>query len=234
MKENIKESFNGFSRDTIEFLISLKYNNNKSWFEEHRQDYNGHVLNPFKSLTAELAGFMLELDPQLEVTPAVSKTISRIYRDTRFSKDKSPYRSNVWITFKRPIQDWKECPSYYFEITPDFYRYGMGYYVAAKQTMLRFRQKLDERPEEFLQTIEFYKSGKFELEGDSYKRLLDGEKPTEIIDWYQKKTFYLACNRKLDKLLFSKELVDEIKTGFAELAPLYNYLWDIRLEEDRT
>jgi hypothetical protein len=82
--------------------------------------------------------------------------------------------------------------------------------------------------------VAFYNSGKFSLEGDSYKRLLDGEKPKDIIDWYQKKTFYLACNRRLDKTLFGAEIVEEIKTGFTELAPLYNYLWDIKLEEDRT
>jgi uncharacterized protein (TIGR02453 family) len=234
MKENTIGSFEGFSKDTIEFLISLKYNNNKSWFEEHRQDYMSYVLDPFKNLVSELASFMLQLDPQLGVTPAVDKTISRIYKDARFSKDKSRYRSNVWITFKRPSQDWKECPSFYFEITPDFYRYGMGFYVASKETMLRFRQKLDERPEEFLQAVAFYNSGKFSLEGDSYKRLLDGEKSKDIIDWYQKKTFYLACNRRLDKTLFGRSILEEIKTGFTELAPLYHYLWDIKLEENRT
>ncbi len=53
----------------------------------------------------------------------------------------------------------------------------MCFYIASKETMIRFRQKLDERPEEFLQAVAFYNSGKFSLEGDSNKRLLDGEKP---------------------------------------------------------
>ncbi|MGE5633571.1 MAG: DUF2461 domain-containing protein [Caulobacteraceae bacterium] len=223
-------AFKGFSKEMLEFLISLKFNNSKGWFEEHREEYTRYVLEPFKSLVVELSSFMLELDPLLEVTPAVDKTISRIHRDIRFSKDKSPYRSNVWITFKRPQKDWKESPSWYFEITPDFYRYGMGFYTATKATMDRFRKRIDDRPEEFLEVISFYRKGTFSLEGESYKKILDSSKPKEIQEWYQKKNFYLACNRKLDKLLFEDELPDVIREGFSELVPLYNYLWDVKLE----
>ncbi|MDA8210412.1 MAG: DUF2461 domain-containing protein [Clostridia bacterium] len=91
------ESFKGFSKSTLDFLKNLKANNNKVWFETHKQDYQEYLLKPLKDLVMDLSSFMLSIDPYLETKPAVNKTISRIYRDTRFSKDKSPYKSTMWI-----------------------------------------------------------------------------------------------------------------------------------------
>ena len=224
--------FNGFTEATLQFLIEIKENNSKTWYEEHKSQYQAQVLQPMQALVAELGRFMLEIDPLFEITPAVDKTISRIYRDTRFSKDKSLYRDNIWLTFKRPSKSWLEAPSFYFEIFPNYYRYGMGFYTASKATMDRFRAMIDENPEHFLNVISFYQTGCFALEGESYKKLLTQKHPQEILSWYQRKTFYLACNRDIDAKLFCRELIDELKEGFHMLVPLYNYLWDAKNSAD--
>ena len=119
-------SFNGFSTDTLDFLRNLRANNHKVWFEDHKQDYQNYVLRPLQDLVTDLSSFMLTIDPLLETRPGVDKTISRIYRATRFSKDKSPYKSTIWITFKQPNRNWKDAPVYFLEICPDAYRFGMG------------------------------------------------------------------------------------------------------------
>jgi len=223
------QTFTGFSPKTLEFLQRLSENNNKVWFDTHRQTYEDDVLKPFKNLVSNLAGFMLGIDPYLEVTPAVNKTISRIYRDTRFSKDKSPFRSNMWIVFKRPRKDWQDAPGYFFEIFPDWYRYGMGFYRASRQTMDRFRQSIDEHTDAFLSVIKpFYKKGTFELKDETFKRPLPSQHSEMIQDWYQRKTFYLSCDRPIDERLFSPGLEDDLIQGFTQLAPLYGYLWKIR------
>ena len=157
-----------------------------------------------------------------------------MYRDTRFSKDKSPYKSSMWIAFKRHSENWKDAPAYFFEISPDSYRYGMGFYQAAKDTMDRLREKIDKTPDEFLRAISFYSKQKaFELAGEKYKRLLDKNKPVEIQEWYQRRNLYLVCNRKIDDCLFSRELVDDLISGYSLIAPLYNYLWKIKSEKER-
>lgn len=225
------EKFKGFYPETLEFLINLKINDSKSWFEANRSSYEEYVLAPFKSLVAELASLMLEIDPQLEVTPAVDKTISRIYRDIRFSKDKSLYKSSVWITFKRPAQDWKETPCYYFEIMLDGYRYGMGFYNTTKHYMDTLRRKLDEKPGEFLEAAAAYDRKLFAVEGEKYKRMDCSGQPELIADFYSRKSFYIVCNKKIDEQLFRPELAGEIKSGFRTLKPLYDYLWKVRLEE---
>ncbi|HEX2923516.1 MAG TPA: DUF2461 family protein, partial [Chloroflexota bacterium] len=118
------ERFAGFAPESVAFLRSLADDkcNNREWFESHRADYQSHILEPLRSLVQELGLFMLSLDPYLDVTPAMNHTISRIHRDTRFSRDKSPYRRCMWITFKRPSADWKDRPCFFFEIGRESYR----------------------------------------------------------------------------------------------------------------
>lgn len=230
-RTNVKEHlFNGFSPETLDFLKALAANNDKSWFEAHREDYQRCLLGPLRHLVVELGEFMLTIDPHFEITPAINKTISRIYRDTRFSKDKSLFRSNMWITFKRPIEDWMNTPAYFFEITPDSYRYGMGFYQAAKATMDRFRQMIDEKPGQFFEAISpFSKEQLFEVAGEKYKRILDESKSEEIQNWYQRRNLYLVCNREIDDSLFSGELVDDLIFAFHLAALFYRYLWEARL-----
>lgn len=223
------DSFAGFSKETLSFLKSLQMNNNKEWFEKHKEDYNLYLLNPLRSLVNDLSEFMLTIDPHFEVSPAINRTISRIYRDTRFTKDKSPYKTTAWITFKRPKKDWKDSPAYFFELSRDSYRFGMGLYSASPNTMSLFREAIDEKPEEFNEAIRFYrKQDIFHIEGEKYVRIIDKNKTTETLDWYQRKNLYLVCNRKIDNILFSQNLVENLSTSFALLEPLYQYLLKVR------
>lgn len=172
---------------------------------------------------------MLTVDPYFETRPAVNKTISRIYRDTRFSRDKSPYRSTMWFTFKRPGRNWQDAPVYFFEIAPDGYNYGMGFYSASKDTMDRLREKIDKKSKEFLKAISFYQQQQdFVLEGETYKRILDERKNEEILNWYQRRNLYLICRRAIDKRLFDRALLDDLIYGFRVLAPFYQYLRELK------
>jgi len=233
MTEEEERKFKGFSRKTLKFLRELKANNNKAWFQAHRADYEEYVLGPLRDLVTDLGDCMLDIDSRFEITPAVNKTISRIYRDTRFSKDKSPFRSTVWITFKNRNKDWTtHVCGYFFELSVNSYRYGMGFYNAAPAIMSRFREMIDENPKEFLKAISFFaKQRTFVLEGEQYKRIIDKSKPEKIQDWYQKKNMYLVCNRKIDNTLFSSKLVDDLTSGFRLIAPLYKYLQTIRVRD---
>jgi len=216
MAETEEKRFSGFSPKTLKFLRGLKANNNKAWFQAHRADYEDYVLQPLRELVMDLGDFMLDIDSSFEITPAVNKTISRIYRDTRFSKDKSPFRSIVWFTFKNQKKDWAtHVCGYFFELSVNSYRYGMGFYNAASAIMSRFREMIDDNPKEFLKAISFFDKQKtFVLEGENYKRIIDKTKPEKIQEWYQRRNMYLVCNRKIDDVLFSSKLADDLIYGF--------------------
>ncbi|ATW28236.1 DUF2461 domain-containing protein [Candidatus Formimonas warabiya] len=214
--------FQGFSEGTIQFLQGLKENNNKAWFEANKPTYQNFVQEPLRELVDELGPFMLSIDALFEISP--KKAISRINRDIRFSHDKSPYRSNMWISFKRQYLDWKAEPTYFFEIFPDFYRYGMGFYCTPRETMDKLREMIDEKKKDFQQIHHLYQSQNiFRIEGEKYKRILNANLTAELNEWYQRKEVYFVCNRNIDELLFEKELVPVLRDGFKILEPFYHY-----------
>ena len=116
------QPFKGFSLQTLDFLQTNKVKNNKSWFEENKHIYKQFLLEPLQNLVTDLSEVMLSIDPVFETKPAINKTISKIYRDTRFSKDKSLFKKVMWIVFKQPTKEWKDAPCYFFEISPNGYR----------------------------------------------------------------------------------------------------------------
>ncbi len=224
-----EEKFFGFKPETLDYLRALDRNNNKKWFEKHRKEYETNLLIPFKNLVNDLGGFMLTIDPYLEIKPAVTKTVSRIYRDTRFSKDKTPYRPRMWLVFKRPNKEWQDAPGFYFQLSPDHYSFGMGYYDAKRATMDKFREAIDNDHDAFLRIVSFRRTNpELVLQGDEYKRIFDKSKPPEIQEWYQKKSFHLGTRMELSDTLYGRALVDELLINFGYVSKLYHFLWKIR------
>jgi len=219
-------AFSGFNQQGLTFLLQLSQNNNKEWFEEHREVYQENVLSPFRHLVSDLSQDMLVIDELFEVRPSIGKTLSRMHRDTRFSNDKSIYRSNMWLSFKRSRKNWTDAPTYFFELGPDWWRYGLGYYSATRVTMDLFRQQLNQKPEEFLKLARRIPSH-FTVEGESYKRPLVKDQPAEIATWYNKKSFALISHHQDMEPLFSGKLASQLSQDFHKLAPLYDMLMKI-------
>jgi uncharacterized protein (TIGR02453 family) len=226
---NKEQRFDGFSQETLKFLSGLRENNNKEWFETHKQEYQKYLLDPLQNLTMDLSEDMLAIDHLLVVG---SKAISRIYRDVRFSGNKSHYKTTMWVTLRRARQDWTDAPAYFFEIAPSSYRYGMGFYSASPGTMRKFREAIDEAPEEFREVTSFFSKQRiFGIEGEKYKKIFDETKPKEIQDWYQRRNLYLVCNRQIDGDFFSVKLVDNLLSGFKMVSPFYHYLLKLNSHE---
>jgi uncharacterized protein (TIGR02453 family) len=223
--------FEGFTEDTISFLRELKENNNKVWFEAHRECYQRHLVAPMKQLVEELGEFMLdEIDPFLMVTPA-HKVLSRIHRDTRFSKDKSPYKSTFWLTFRRPSEGWMNDPAFFFELGPHSYRYGMGYYSASREVMDRWRSAIDGQTQEFIKTVAEIEESGFAIEGDVYKTPMGLHHGELIRPWYSRKNLYLMKNCTVNERLYGRQIVEDIRNGFGILTPVYHFMWRAKLQD---
>ena len=223
-------AFRGFTEQAIQFLLDLREKNEKEWFERNRPVYERELLKPMRDLVADLSGAMLAIDPEIETRPAVGKTISRIHRDTRFSRDKSPFRDAMWITFKRRSEKRTDRPAFFFELRTDGCRYGMGFYAASKETMDKLREWIDEEPDDFRRVTAFYgRQNTFVIEGECCKRVHDPDKPASVLEWYQRKNIYLTCNREIDELLFSPKLADELAEGFTMLGGLYHAFRKLRM-----
>lgn len=211
--------FQGFSEATNEFLWGIRFNNEKPWFEAHKQEYIDHVQEPLRLLAHEVYERFTAKHADLPL----NLRISRIYRDARRLHGRGPYKSNLWFTLRMAGEDWAQMPAFWFGIHPSSYNYGMGVFDAKPAYMARFRKEMDERPEVFGKLAKaFDKQDRFVLGADSYKRP-KGTPPAPLDQWYNRKGVDMGCYRQVDQLLYSRDLVEDILEGFEELMPYYHY-----------
>lgn len=97
--------------------------------------------------------------------------VSRIYRDARRLHGQGPYKDHLWFCVRTGDQDWTGRPAFYFEIAPDYYSYGMGFWAASAATMTRYRQQIDRDPKTLEKLVrQFDRQQVFQLTGPDYVR----------------------------------------------------------------
>ena len=230
MSAKTLSKFSGFTPETFHFFAELEENNCKPWFEEHKSVYESEVLYPLKALANALVPFFASVDSQMDFRP--TKLISRIYRDIRFSPDKTPYKKHLWIAYQRPFQrqttEWMSFPGFFLEIGKEGANYGMGLFEAQKKIMDRFREMIEYQPGQFRKITEglVEKQG-FVIEGEEYKRPVKNGLDVYFQPWIQRKGIWLIKNLPVDNLLFSEKLVPYLEKEFALLQALYDFFVDI-------
>ena len=137
--------FNGFTRQTIDFMWNLRFNNNKAWFEEHKDDFKLDFQIPMKALGQAVFERITNDYPH----HGFIHKLSRIYKDARRVRGGEPYRCNLWFSIERPSEEWTSTPVFWFELTPDDWSYGLGYYQAKAATMAKLRARIDSNPTKF-------------------------------------------------------------------------------------
>ncbi|MDF2686157.1 MAG: hypothetical protein K0S55_1338 [Clostridia bacterium] len=218
--------FIGFDPSLREFLHTIKEKNSREWYNSHKEQCKELVYKPFSLLIEDLSKVIYEIDSKILTAP--SKCISRIYRDARFSKDKTLYRENVWINFKRATYDDMVLPSFYFEISREGYSYGMGYYNPSPMIMSAFRKHISEEPHKFRAALKsMEKHPILHVEGEIYKKPKLSEIPSEFAAWGYYKSFYVTSgngNINNSDICLTSELTTELSEAFKALSLLYNFL----------
>ena len=213
-----------FSQKTFDFLFQNRLINSREWFLEHKAEYQNYVLQPLTDLSVLLAPTVSAIDDLIITEPKVDRTISRIYRDTRFSKDKLLYREEMWLSFRRNKKAYPNYPEFFFVITPGEFLYGSGYYSASPEVMDTIRELILKKDPMFLKALKVYeKQTGFIMEGDLYKRTKYPEQPENIRTWLDRKCICFMYKSSDFSQLFSDGLPDKIIKAYKEMAPLYNF-----------
>ena len=217
--------FTGFTEETIQFFLDLKFHNNTAFFHEQHDRYVEDVQQVFYSMIEDLAQTMLKIDPMMEVRP--HKCLSRIHRDTRFSRDKSPYRDHLWFLFRRAGEPREKSLFYYFELGPDRRSWGRGFWVENRDALDLFRKRMRANPDGTQALLD-------DLGMDRRKLMLDGtihrkmQVPPEIPDrlkrWYLAKDMYIGKIMPEYRMIYSERILKEVRKDFETLAPLYRLL----------
>lgn len=211
--------FQGFTQGTTDFLWGIRFNNERSWFLAHKEEFRTLVDAPMRELAAQVSGEINDRFPKLQLNCKVS----RIYRDARRLYGRGPYKSHLWFSLRMSGENWAEQPVFWFEIYPAGYAYGLGIYEARPALMAKFRKAMDEHPEDMLPLANaFQRQTRFRLGAEEYKRPKGTAQPP-LDQWYNRKSLDLTCDREIDDLLYSRALVDELLQAYEALMPYYRY-----------
>jgi len=221
--------FNGFTYETVDFMWGIRFNNERSWFEEHKPVYQTHFYQPMRELGEEVYDFIREKRPNYGLICKVS----RIYRDARRLFGRGPYKDHLWFSVRQPAEDWVDMPTFWFELEPEGWSYGMGYWVSKPVTMAKLRARIDRDPATMEKLMRKLKGQtEFALNTADYKKPRS-QAPSELLaPWYQAKYFSIGHEEKLTEELFSREIVDHLKRGFEFLLPYYDYFLTLDSEPD--
>ena len=216
--------FAGFPEEGPKFLRSLKRNNRREWFQPRKHLYEQHLKAPMLELIAALNSAFIRFAPDYVTDPA--KALFRIYRDTRFSSDKTPYKTHIAASFSRRGPERLKTGGFYFSIAPDQIEVAAGIYHPEPDTLLTIRTHISETHAELRRILASKKTRALcgPLHGGQLTRAPKGFDPSHpAIGWIKMKDWTLGTT--LDgSLATSPKLYGEILDRFRAMAPLVDYL----------
>ena len=217
--------FTGFSEETIQFFLDIRFHNSVSYYRENQQRFEDYVKAPFYDFIQTLAPGMQKIDPQMEIRPY--RCLARIWRDVRFSKDKSPFRDHLWLLFRRAGEPREGSVMYWFELTPQSVDWGLGTWGENRPLMDMLRRRIAAKPDEVEKIIRSCHLAKHHMNvgGQAFKRLdVPSTVPESLRHWYMLRDVYVSRADPSFQWIYDPSLADRVLEDFQSLAPLYRLL----------
>ncbi len=219
--------FNGFDPNGFMLLELNKFNDSRDFYESVKEDIKKMSIVPMRQLCSDLSEELFRIDPKMNLIP--TKMVSRVRRDTRYSKNKEMYRSNIWCMFMRDKHQWENFPCMWFEFYPESYSYGIAMFRFDAKGLECFRQKLIEKPKEFRRALT-----SIEITGavpylECYKKDKAGiEKvPEDLRVYFNAKDFGFISQHSDLKPLVDGSVKQELIYALRAFEPMYKFLTEI-------
>jgi len=212
-----------FTSATLTFLRALKRNNNRTWFHERKADYERDVQQPMQQLIERLGREFQSFAPEQMADP--KKSLYRIWRDTRFSGDKRPLKTNVAAVFPHRRGTRHTSAGFYIEIEAKWVFAGGGLYMPEPASLQKIRERIAEEPEKFrsiMTSAPLVRLGG--VQGEMLKRVPRGFPSEHAAADDLKRKQFLAFREWPPELMISPEFWKELLPVFRAIAPLVAFL----------
>jgi uncharacterized protein (TIGR02453 family) len=222
------EVFSGFTKETARFFTALRRNNNREWFERNRETYDRHVMAPAKLFVTAMGDRLRTIAPRIVAIPKVNRSIFRIYRDTRFSLDPTPYKTNLGIYFWDGTGSRLESSGFYFHLEPPNLMVGGGMYIFPPSLIGRYRKAVvDPKSGPEIRKIVAALRARpgYSLDGTHYKRVPAGFDPGHPnAEFLKHDGLYTGIETRIPEEFYSARLIDYCYERFEPLVPLHRWL----------
>lgn len=221
-----KPNFAGFGSKTFGFLRELADNNERDWFNAHKARYEADVLAPALDFIAAMDGPLQKLsDHFLALPQRQGGSLMRVYKDTRFSRDKTPFKTNIGIQFRHELAKDVHAPGYYVHIEPGRCFIGAGMWHPEAGALAKIRARINDTPAEWKKVVGNARfAGDWTLGGSSLARPPRGVSADHpYLTDLKRKDFIAACDLD-DALVRSAELLPTVAAKFTSATPLMRFL----------
>ncbi|MCP4432247.1 MAG: DUF2461 domain-containing protein [Gammaproteobacteria bacterium] len=216
-----------FKADFLKFFKALAKNNNREWFNEHKAEYKQTVVEPMLQFIEAMAPRLKRISPHFVAdSRSNGGSMFRIYRDVRFSKDKSPYKLHAACQFRHELGKDAHAPGFYVHISPQEVVFGGGTWLPPNSELLKIRNTIADSPNEWNRIKSAAKFRKLfgGVGGDGLKRPPKGFDPEHPhIEDLKRKSFFAMRNEKPEFIL-QDDFVDEVEATFKAAKPLMEYI----------
>ncbi len=225
-KSSAKPTFNGFPKETLKFLRDLAKHNDRDWFDANRERYEDYFLAPALAYITAMQQPLAKVSPLYQAVPKkVGGSLMRIFRDVRFAKDKSPYKTNIGIHFRHEAFCDAYAPGFYVHVQPKECFIGAGIWHPQGDALRAIREAIDARSTDWKKArdAKAFRS-RYELAGDSLQRPprgFDADHP--FIDDIKRKDF-IGVIPLQDNALTSPDFVKESIAAFKAATPMSRFL----------
>ena len=210
----------------FEFLSDLKDNNNRDWFKKNKDRYDKVVKEPLLAFIADFGEQVPVISPHIIAVPRVNGgSMFRIYRDVRFSKDKTPYKTAAAVQFRHERGKDVHAPGYYLHLEPDSVYAGCGIWKPDSETVYKIRSRIINHPDEWKKSSRkppFIDA--FTLGGDSLKRPPRGFDPEHPLIEDLKMKDYIGSVELNEKIVCQNDFVDYYIDLCKKAAPFMEFL----------
>ena len=223
---NAGSRYTRFEKKTIKFLTELGANNNREWFKANKTRYEEDVLDVALRFIQSMQDPLSEFAPHFTAVPTrISGSLMRVYRDTRFSHNKLPYKTNIGIQFRHERARDVHSPGYYVHIDPDEVFVGVGMWRPDSEPLRQIRERIVARPGEWqraMATTPFKRH--FSLGGESLKRPPRGfDKEHPLIEDIKRKSFIAIRSMSVEDCL-KPQFQRSVETSFKQATPYMEFL----------
>lgn len=219
-----------FSVQTLEFLADLEQHNDRAWFEANRKRYEEHFVAPAKAFVVEVGARIEAAVPGVHAEPRVNGSIFRINRDTRFSKDKRPYKHHLDLMFWVGEGRSRECPGFFFRLMPDGLFVGGGMHGFDKEKLRRFRAAVAaDGPGAALDAAAaaVRAAGDYNLGGQTYKRVPRGFEPDHPrAGWLRHSALWADWSASPPPAVDGPEFTETVVDHMVACAPIVRWIHD--------
>jgi uncharacterized protein (TIGR02453 family) len=220
--------FAGFPRECVEFYAQLAQNNNKTWFDGHKAEFEKYVMDPARSFVFEMGRLLTTIAPKVTADPRVNKSIFRPYRDTRFSKNKTPYKTHLGIFFWEGKLAKMDCSGFYFHLEPPTLFFGTGNHCFSPKLLETYRDSVVDKkhgPALLRAVKKLTARDGYSVGGLHYKKLPRGYQADGLAaQLLLHNGLFAAYEVDIPEELYSKKVLDYCLAVFKEMDPIHRWL----------